>query len=564
MQHSHPWKLVGPWYRWHDPASAPLPQPQPQPASAGAARPELGRNSRPIIQKYAAAKFVDEFLKDPQRCLRFDQSDFVHVTENRVYRQAQPQLRKIFLSTHSRFYLIVCELHCDTVGFPTVTRDQVCEAGFVVRRRRVPIPHEAQGRFEAAVAKAARARHQSQEAERKARSSPDVWISGTTSNRDQRQRATDKSREQLEAAQKELLGLIDEYKIERRIEGWVPSRTEGIGSWQPVEEAPGEIICDTTFAPKESYLPLYPLVPDPTRSDHSSEGRSIWFGVLPTGDAVVDETGQPRFDDRQVYEARCFVRRHRAGCPRRRGPNDCGGELVWSPATESFRLAAQFDLEGTGQRHVSVQVPDLRTLEAQVKSPDFRLAGGMALVTPRDSELAFDVNGDGKPINPGRSPGASICFFAIPLITIVALFVLRLFLPIVVFLFQLWFLLLLKFCIPPTFSLDAGLAADLEAALDAELDIQGQLRADLVATVNANLGADQGAALASGTSPRELAQKALTMASDFSGDAPADLAGNFDPPRLPAPLTGTPASRPRELPGSKLVYYERVYSELRA
>ena len=55
-----------------------------------------------------------------------------------------------------------------------------------------------------------------------------------------------------------------------------------------------------------------------------------------------------------------------------------------------------------------------------------------------------------------------ICFFAIPLITIVAFFVLRLFLPILVFLFNLYFLLAFRFCILPSVSIDAGLDADLK------------------------------------------------------------------------------------------------------
>ena len=56
-----------------------------------------------------------------------------------------------------------------------------------------------------------------------------------------------------------------------------------------------------------------------------------------------------------------------------------------------------------------------------------------------------------------------ICSFAIPLITIVAFFVFQLFLPIVVFIFQLWFLLTLRFCIPPDVDLTGGFGAELDA-----------------------------------------------------------------------------------------------------
>ena len=57
---------------------------------------------------------------------------------------------------------------------------------------------------------------------------------------------------------------------------------------------------------------------------------------------------------------------------------------------------------------------------------------------------------------------AAICSFAIPLITIVATFVFKLFLPILVVLFNLWFLLKLRFCIPPS----VELGGDVDAALD--------------------------------------------------------------------------------------------------
>ncbi len=80
------------------------------------------------------------------------------------------------------------------------------------------------------------------------------------------------------------------------------------------------------------------------------------------------------------------------------------------------------------------------------------------------------------------SQGSQVCFFCIPLITIVALFVLRIFLPIVVYLFGLWFLLKLKLCIPPSFSFDAQMAADLKvfgpefmANIEVEISVNGSV-----------------------------------------------------------------------------------------
>ena len=84
--------------------------------------------------------------------------------------------------------------------------------------------------------------------------------------------------------------------------------------------------------------------------------------------------------------------------------------------------------------------------------------------------------------------GAASCSFSIPLITIIALFVLNLFLPIVVFIFNLWFLLVLRFCIPPQIEasadVDAALAVtppgvDLDADFAVEVSGVAQTAAEL-------------------------------------------------------------------------------------
>lgn len=130
----NPWKLVGPWYRWQHPGL-----------------PSAGRSSRPVFQKYDGSTLVAEFLKDPQRSLKFTEEDFVHEVKPLAplnppnYNGKRRRLselgyfttatRKLFLDTHKRFYFVVCDLHCDMPGFPAVNREQVCDAGFVVRRR---------------------------------------------------------------------------------------------------------------------------------------------------------------------------------------------------------------------------------------------------------------------------------------------------------------------------------------------------------------------------------------------------------------------------------------------
>ena len=107
---NHPLRLVGPWYRWQRPGL-----------------PSSGRVSRPVFQKYDGATFVAEFLKDPQHSLKFLTEDFVHEVKplaplNPATYKGKPRrlsdfgylpttTRKLFLDTHKRFYLVVCELH---------------------------------------------------------------------------------------------------------------------------------------------------------------------------------------------------------------------------------------------------------------------------------------------------------------------------------------------------------------------------------------------------------------------------------------------------------------------
>src|SRR5262249_2404532 len=147
--------------------------------------------------------------------------------------------------------------------------------------------------------------------------------------------------------------------------------------------------------------------------------------------------------------------RHKPDCPRRDQAPDCSGEIVWSEPSESYQLAAHNDLIGTAQRPVTIQMPDLAELAAQAAALPVNKFAPVKVVQPQS--LNFDVN-DGKPSAKGVGI-PQICFFAIPLITIVAFFVLKLFLPIVVFLFGLFFLLQLKFCILPSASVSAGLKA---------------------------------------------------------------------------------------------------------
>ncbi len=136
----HPWAIVAPWWKWPNPAKS-----------------MTGRLTRPEIQKYETSKLVDEFIKNPQHFLKWMDEDLVHVVQpapaipagldgkprrfsDLAYVIDPLRTRKIFLDTHKRFYLVVCQIHCDAPGFPRAARADVCQAGFVVRRRTTEIP----------------------------------------------------------------------------------------------------------------------------------------------------------------------------------------------------------------------------------------------------------------------------------------------------------------------------------------------------------------------------------------------------------------------------------------
>jgi hypothetical protein len=507
----HPWVLAGPWYRW----------PQPNvPAS--------GRVSRPVFQKYESANFVNEFLKDPQHSLKFlDPEDFAQ--EARVRVPALPPVagkeqslskniyvstgvRKLFLDTHKRFYLVVCELHCDAAGFPNVDREQACEAGFVVRRRTVDIPRAAAPTATKLVQDLALATAQIAQIDELPPGKKAGPLAG----------ARAAAAAKYSAATAELQFAAKTYGIRLILEGWIKSAFDRVGSWQAVTDTPPTV--------KEDILPLYPLIADPRVAQHSGGGRTLYFGVVPTGSADTDATGNARYDDNSLYEVRCFVRHHDPRCPKTRARNDCHGELIWSQRSETYRLAAHFDLVGTSNRPVTIQLPDIPALEAQAAALPIGQGAPVRMVSPPGSPN-FKV--DTSTLKASKlGPSAQICSFSIPLITIVATFVFNLFLPVLTFVLGLFFLLKLKFCIPPTVSLSAGVAAGLSGTF----------------------GADIKAGLDAGFTPALEADIAGGLAKDFSSSVPVGV------PVDPAPATAVSAQLPSVT--ATLVFEPRVDVEV--
>jgi hypothetical protein len=533
----HPWLLLAPWYRW--------------PVAPG--DPRHGRGTAPALQKYASSGFMAEFLKEPQRSLKWVAEDHVHRVEAKVPKpkyslsslvRVATDRRKLFRDVHSRFYLVVAELCCDRPGLPMVRRDQVFDAGFVVRRRVAPAAGNVRraladslGEVQALETKLAYARGY-RPPRRRRPGAPAVVVSALAERCEEE---VARLEGELGTKRAALRTLAAEHGVHLEVQGWIPGEHPGIGAWKAVEETPAKKLA-------EQVVPLYPLIPDPADARHSARGRSLWFGVVPTGPGDLDALNEPRFDDRSLYEVRCFVRRQKPGRP------DCPGDYVWSRPTETYQLAPVADLDGTSHKPVTFTLPDLKELEAQAAVGE---GIGVRMVAPPDSTLNPDPNDSTKGTR-GALP--QICSFSIPLITIVATFVLKLFLPIVVFAFGLWFLLKLKFCILPSFELDAGIAAEL-AVQPPEIDISASLQVSVDGQLGINLGADGLDAIQAdpageppGLDANQRAGLALEMGTDFRAQAPPDVAAEFPPqdPDYPAPRVPLPAVTAR------LEYYERV------
>lgn len=465
----HDWALVAPWWNW------------PRPAVAG-----RGRGTRPVIQKYDTPKLVETFLADPQRRLKFlDSVDRVVEYQGDTLAASRPvptTRRKLFQPSHFRHYLVVCSLHCDVPGLPPVDRHQVCQQGFVIRKRGLTAgdADTAAARRKLAAVNAARRRLAAIDGHiTAARYSPN--IPGVRLAALQVQR--DATRSVLEESLAELRAWATLAGVTRSLAGWLPTGNDGEGNWEPVSEMPEDLRPQDDGTPGEAFYPLYPLIAPPGRP-HDAAGQTIFFGLVPTASPDHDTTAKhcPRFDDHSAYEIRCFVRCHAPNCLNEAtsaGTADCRGQLVWSEPTEVFGLAGHFDLRGTANRPINVQMPDLRQLKAQAG----QLPAGVQFNTPPRSSVGKD----------GPTNDFQICSFSIPLITIVAMFVFQIFLPIVVLVFQLWFLLLLKFCIPPEISLGAGgaldLALDIPAPqLEANVGLQAQFDAATSAAIGGALG----------------------------------------------------------------------------
>ncbi len=445
----HNWLLDGPWYR--------------QQSLGGGA---VSRSQRPIIQKYASSDFATEIITDPEHSLRFVGEDFVNnfsLPPNDPVTPSTPGVSnnslKLFLDTHSRFYVVVCELHCDTAGYPDVDRKQVAEAGFVVRRFATQLTETQRQAMQPVLKQRAILQARINRINRGLKNLYSTPGNGPGRlelrkklNKKQSAKLTELNAA-LAANSETLQNIKEQYKINVDAQGWIAGEHKGRGKWITLEDEVPQQLSEQTF-------PLYPVIADPAQQHHAAQGKSIWYGLIPTQSADVDDQDAPRFDDESGYELRCYVRRQ-PDCDEDSGIC-CPGDLVWSQATESYRLAEFYDLDGCGHKPINIKMPNLDNLRQQVARGPVGKGANVRVTTPENSGISTTTGDDFAMPEPAAAGGSSICFFAIPLITIVAMFLLRLVLPIVVFLFNLWFLLSLRLCIPPSIKFDAGLAAELK------------------------------------------------------------------------------------------------------
>ncbi len=439
------------------------------------------RATRPVLQKYADSRLVERFLADPQDSMRFlDAEDRVradHILRrpmmsvdpltgrNRLRRTVSvtTPVRKLYRDTHQRFYLVACSVHCDRPGLPKVRRGEVVRAEFVVRRRRHPDPPALDPDQRVELARLLDERltaelvHQEQVSEliRRLTGLPlDDSVMPVLTQATHAHGALDVARARLAE-----LGIIAAGPpVEER---WATGPDSEPAQWRPLDVGLGRGV-ETTY-------PMYPLVVPDTDGDHDGTHGSIWFGLVPTGSDETQPGGRPRFHPSDDLEIRCVIHRRNPACPDR----DDRAVPVWSAPTESYRLAPHADPLGSANRQVTLPTPDLSQLRAQAEMMSHPVGQADTMGPGRLSSARVEQPAGSRyrfPSEDGQLPkaadkeietGDEVCFFAIPLITFVAMFLLQIFLPILLFLMNLWWMLQLKFCVPAGVSIDVDLSADV-------------------------------------------------------------------------------------------------------
>lgn len=555
-QQAHPWRLVAPWWSW-----------------SPADDPQAGRGTGPLLQMFAADDFVDGFLARPQHSLRFDESvDVVQrvgllsggatpptlaqlEADVKAVRLVSTNTRKLFLPIHGRHYLVSASLHCDEREFPAVAPAQVCNTGFVVRRLSSPVPRALERELQQLQTTRDRAAAEWNELQLRGPLRAHLaWARRRRieqlEQRGELAAARLAAQQQLAAAEAAISSWRLRHGITQQVEYWQADASDpDSGAWLPLSAEH-----QLAGPADEQVFPLRRLHAPPDQPQHEASGRTIFFGAVPTTSAQHDRAGRPRFDDRALYEIRCFVTRRRGECTKPPGFAGCKGTRVWSLASESFRLASAMDPVGCANRPITIRMPDLRELLAQAVA---RPRGALSNVrVVHQQQIAPKVSGGEA--QGGAPGGEAICHFSIPLITIVAMFLLNLFLPIVVLLFNLWYLLAFRFCIPPSVGLGGGIDAAAKITnllspdgdFSAGLTVDGvfkdatQVRNDLRQGLATQWGGDNGPDAAAAAQTMEGARLARdarnAMDNRVAVAEQRDTDGRLIEPAMPTPTTPAP------------------------
>lgn len=485
------------------------------------------RALRPVLQKYDSTRFVDQLTRDPRDSLEFTADDrwsypvpvaFPAPGTGRerfaTSRLVTTKLRKLYQPNHDRFYAVVVELFCDTPGLPRAGSHRDVDVGFVLRRKHTAVHGEKRD-----VRRLARELLLDLVKEQHPGSTLPPKVSQSTPDVDDLWWADEAARERFALDHADILDAVTGHVREQ---AWLVDSATGSGRWAELS--------DRTTTEDEQVYPMWRL-PDEAGACDAARTRSLWFGIVPTYssehwlDPAPSAKGRPvpKLDERAIYEIRTVVTQRPE-----RGREHCPPNRWWSVPSEPFRLAAPYDPDGTKNHKISITAPDFRALAARAGQPPG--PGGVAINTPPGSQMKFNPFGGVPKPGAGSMGNGGACTFAFELFFIVSLFLFLMFLPIVVFVFQLWWMLALRFCFP-RLTVQMQVLANFFAA--AHVDIMADAQADV--QVSAALDAVFGVTVAPGSlDPGIVASLAASPTFAAQAQTLPDLVAASDPASVPA------------------------------
>ena len=248
-------------------------------------------------------------------------------------------------------------------GSRRAKRDDVCQAGFVVRRRYTTYPQRPRPRRPRSSSEISVLQIELAKLERtpSAKRALRRWETFPAPNANG---AVKLKTDELRLALQRLAQAPAAWAAEQRRRAGASragsrASDKGIGNWQIVEEEPQTLL--------EDVYPLYPLVPNPNDTDARRQRLDDLLRRHPDREPDTDPLGISRFDDHHLYEIRCFVRRHKRHLPahgRSERLQRSSSSGARRPRSTGWRRTSI--RSGTSHRPVNVQLPDFPTLAAQV------------------------------------------------------------------------------------------------------------------------------------------------------------------------------------------------------